>query len=194
MKRGAALALGLAMGMLLCGCGRELSHVKLIRVIGVDEAEGELRLVAVDGDEEPEVTLAQGEELSQAVEKLKGAGKERLELTHVTAVVLGQVEDPAELLWQQVKHRKSGYGATLWLAANGSAQATLEGADSPAERLRSLEENGNVAAPSLMDALRELTERGEVRLPEVEVREGEIQVVGWRTIRDKAEGGERERK
>lgn len=172
----------LALMCLLSACGRELSHVTLIRVLGVEEAAGAVTLTALPGGDAPSAQTGRGETLSAAVEDLKGAGDTRLELTHVTAVVAGEVENLPDLLWQQVNHRKSGYGATLWLAGEGTAAELLAGAEDPAARLRSLEENAGVVAPTILEALRALCQRGQVTLP-VLGREGNtLCLTGWRTV------------
>lgn len=88
-------------------------------------------------------------------------------------MVLGQVEELKEVLWQQVNHRKSGYGATVWLAGNGSPRSLLQQAEQTAQRLESLRENGGIAAPTLMEALRDLEEEGQTALPVLEIEEGE---------------------
>lgn len=179
--RGRVAAL-LALVCLLSACGRELSQVTLIRVLGVDEGAAGLTLTARSGDAASSAQTGRGETLSAALEDLKGAGNTRLELTHVTAVVAGEVENLADLLWQQVNHRKSGYGATLWLSDAPTAAELLAGVEDPAARLKSLEENAGVAAPTLMEALRALSERGQVTLP-VLGREGDtLCLTGWRTV------------
>lgn len=180
MKRRVAAAAAAVAVVLLGGRGKELSHAEAARVLGVDgAAEGVMLAVP----QEEGCLMAEGEDLLDAEEKLKSAGDKRLELTHVTAVVLGETEELKEWLWQQVKHRKSGYGARLWLAEGGGAAELLAGQATAAERLENLEENGGVDAPTLMEGLRELTENGKTTLPVVGLRDGRLCLVGWKTVK-----------
>lgn len=165
---------------LLSGCGgQELTNVTLIQTLGVDGT-GPVTLTAV-GDEEEEsvVYLADGEDVTQAQAGLKDLGETRLEVTHVAQLVLGRSADLSETLWQEMSHRKSGYGATVWLCAeNISAQALLEGAGNAPARLRSLEENAGVRAPTILEAISALTREGQVELPVLTLEGEELRVVG----------------
>lgn len=189
MKRlGALAALGLA--LMLAG-GKELRNVELIRVVGIDNGKTnlEIRLTAAEGGEEAAIYETEGEDYLAAAEALKEKGARRLELTHVTAVILGDGTEVEEILWQQVLHRKSGYGATVWLAAEGDAGAVIRAGTSAAARLENLKENGGVAAPTVMEALRDLRENGKTNLPEIDVEKGEIVWTGWRTVTAQDEAG-----
>lgn len=170
--------------LVLTGCGRDLSHVEMIRVVGVENGKTnfDILLTAVSGGEESELYTTEGKDLLEAQDRLREQGRSRLELTHITAVVLGRVEELEEVLWQQVNHRKSGYGATVWLAGDGSPQRLLQQAEQAAQRLESLRENGGIAAPTLMEALRDLEEEGQTTLPVLEIKEGELRVTAWRVI------------
>lgn len=178
------IAISLLLAALLTGCaGRELSEVTLIQAIAVD-GPGPVILTALGDEEEPTVYEIQGEDVTQAQEALKGLGTTRLEVTHVSQLVLGPDVDVSQILWQELTHRKSGYGATVWLAAESPAGELLAGAAQPCQRLKALEENGGVAAPTLLDTLSALTREGEVSLP-VLAREGEeLRAVGMKTVRE----------
>lgn len=186
MKRRAAAAAAAVAVVLLGGRGKELSHAEAARVLGVDgAAEGVMLAVP----QEEGCLTAEGKDFLDAEEKLKSAGDKRLELTHVTAVILGDGARAEEILWQQVLHRKSGYGATVWLAAEGDAGAVIRGGTNAAARLENLEENGGAAAPTVMEALRELRENGKTKLPVIEVKEGEIVWTGWQEVTAQDEAG-----
>lgn len=190
MKRGWAAAAGaMALALAVSGRGQELRHAALAEVVAVENGKTNLELEITAALEGGAVLEARGEGLEEALTALKSAGTERVEMSHVTAVVLGDGLDTEELLWQQVKHRKSGYGATVWLAAEGEAGALLSQAEEPAERLRNLEENGGAGAPGVMEALRALTEVGEVEVPIIDVEDGKLVLVGREIIRA-SEAGE----
>ena len=156
MKKTLILALAL---LFLAGCGgRELANVSLVRTLGIDGA-GPVTVTAVAGEEE-----------ERSLFHCEGVGQ----------VVLGE-SATARALWDEVVHRDSGYGATVWLAEQGSAYGLLSEADDPAGRLKHLEESG-VAAPSLLEAVSALTRDGKVTVPVVGLRGGEIQVTGEREL------------
>lgn len=182
MKKTILLAFAL---LLLTGCGgRELADVSLVRTLGVD-GPGPVRVTAIAGTEEERALFCcEGEDVIAAQGALETLGTERLAVTHVGQVVLGETAT-AETLWLEVVHRDSGYGATVWLAEAGSACDLLADADDPAGRLKHLEESG-VAAPSLMEAVSALARDGRVSAPVIGLRDGEIQVTGTGEIR--AEG------
>lgn len=177
------IVISLLLAALLTGCGgRELSEVTLIQTIAVD-GPGPVTLTALGDEEEPAVYEIRGEDVTRAQEGLKGLGTTRLEVTHVSQLVLGPDVDVAQVLWQELTHRKSGYGATVWLAGTPAGEL-LAGAEQPCRRLKALEENGGVAAPTLLDALSALTREGEVSLP-VLAREGEeLRAVGMKTVKE----------
>lgn len=177
--------------VLLCVClvsrgGRELEEVELVQALAVDvsretSAPGGVRVTAAGDGETPELYQGEGVDVTAAQEALKWAGTKRLELTHVTALVLGEEVDPAAVLKGELTHRKSGYGARVWLARGQSAQTLLEGTEDPVGRLRSLEENGGVKVPNVLEALSALSREGEVRLPVVELADGELVFAGYET-------------
>lgn len=178
MKKTLILALAL---LFLAGCGgRELANVSLVRTLGIDGA-GPVTVTAVAGvEEERSLFHCEGEDVVAAQGTLETLGTERLAVTHVWQVVLGE-SATARALWDEVVHRDSGYGATVWLAEQGSAYGLLSEADDPAGRLKHLEESG-VAAPSLLEAVSALTRDGKVTVPVVGLRGGEIQVTGEREL------------
>lgn len=177
--------------VLLCVClvsrgGRELEEVELIQALGVDVSNesshpGALELTAAGDGEEPELYHGTGEDVMEAQEALRWAGDRRLELTHVTQLVMGREVDLAQVLEQEVAHRKSGYGAKVWLSAGPRAGELLAGGKNPAGRLKSLEENGGVDAPTALEALVQLSREGEVRLPVLAEEAGELVFAGYET-------------
>lgn len=178
MKKILLLAISL---LFLTGCGgQELSNVSLVRTLGIDGL-GPVTVTAVTGAEGEQVLFAAaGEDVIAAQRLLETLGSKRLAVTHVGQVVLGEKASP-RALWDEVLHRDSGYGATVWLAEEGSAHSLLSGSDDPAGRLKHLEESG-IAAPSLMEVVSALARDGRVSLPVVGVRGGGLEVVGAREI------------
>lgn len=170
--------------LLTAGGSQELTDVTLVQVLGVD-GDSPVTLTAV-GDQEGEIRYyqTQGPNVAQAQEGLKKLGQTRLEVTHVAQMVLGPDVPVAEVLWQEVTHRKSGYGATLWLTEDARAAELLRKAEDPAGRLRSMEENGGVAAPTLLEALSDLAREGRMILPVLGLSEGELRVVSWQTVEE----------
>lgn len=178
MKKLLVLAISL---LFLAGCGgKELSNVSLVRTLGIDGA-GPVTVTAVAGEEaERALFHCEGEDVIAAQKTLETLGTERLAVTHVGQVVLGE-SAAVRALWDEVVHRDSGYGATVWLAEGSSAYGLLSEADDPAGRLKHLEESG-VAAPSLLEAVSALARDGKVTVPVVGLRGGEIQVTGEREL------------
>lgn len=187
----------LTVAVLLCVClaarsGRELEGVELIQTLAVDasgeeSASGGVKLTAAGGGEELRLYQAAGGDVVEAQENLKWAGDRRLELTHVTHVILGREVPLDDVLEREVTHRKSGYGARVWLAQEQPAQELLKGGeDDPAGRLKSLEENAGVEAPTLLEALSQLAREGEVRLPVLTLEDGELVFAGYETRRGTA--------
>ncbi len=182
MKKLIIVSLLLAATLTSCG-GRELSNVTLIQTIAVD-GPGPVTLTALGDEEEPTVYETQGNDVLQAQEGLRALGTTRLEVTHVSQLVLGPDVDVAQVLWQELAHRKSGYGATVWLAGESPAGELLAGASQPCQRLKALEENGGVAAPTLLSALSALSREGEVSLPVLALEGEELQAVGMWMIKE----------
>lgn len=167
--------------LFLTGCGgKELANVSLVRTLGVD-GPGPVVVTAVAGTEgERALFSAAGEDVIAAQQALETQGTQRLAVTHVGQVVLGPEAGP-EALWDEVLHRDSGYGATVWLAEGASARGLLSAADDPAGRLRHLEESG-AAAPSLLEAVSALARDGRVSVPVIGVRSGQIEITGEREL------------
>lgn len=180
MKKTILLAVGLA--VLLTGCaGQELSNVSLVRVLGIDGG-GPVIVTAVAGaEDERGIFRCAGEDVPAAQKTLETLGSERLAVTHIGQVVLGE-NAAAQCLWDEVVQRESGYGATVWLAETGTAYDLLTGASDPAGRLKHLEESG-VAAPTLLEAVSALVRCGEVTVPVLGLRDGGLEVVGWRALK-----------
>lgn len=182
--RGKLIIVSLLLAGTLCACsGRELTNVTLIQTVGVDGA-GPVALTAV-GDEEdgPARYQTVGQTVTAAQEALKTLGRTRLELTHISQVVLGPEADVPQTLWEQVVHRESGYGATVWLCEDDTtASALLEQSEDPAARLESLRENSGAAAPTVLEALSALTRTGQVRLPVLAADGEDLRVTEYRTV------------
>lgn len=180
MKKGMILALGLA--LLLTGCGgTELSNVSLVRTLGIDGG-GPVTVTAIAGGEDERALFhCAGEDVLAAEETLETLGTERLAVTHVGQVVLGE-DTSVQCLWDEVVHRDSGYGATVWLAEEGTAYGLLSAVDDPAGRLKHLEESG-VAAPTLLEAVSALVRDGQVTVPVLGLRDGELEVVGRQALK-----------
>ncbi len=173
----------LTLAALCAGCsGQELTNVTLIRTIGVD-GPGPVTLTAVGDEEDARVYRTVGESVTAAQEDLRELGTTRLETTHIQQLVLGSDVDVAQCLWREVTHRKSGYGATVWLCApDATAAAVLEDAVDLPARLRALEENGGVRAPTILEALSALSETGRAELPVLAVAGGEVRLMGYKRV------------
>lgn len=170
---------------LLAACGgQELSDVTLIQTLGVD-GKTPVELTAVgEGESDAACYRAWGGDLAQARERLKKLGRTRLEVTHVAQLVLGPDVPVEEVLRQELANRESGYGATVWLTRSEPAGELLAQAADPCKRLKAMEQNGSVAAPTLLEALSALTREGEVTLP-VLAREGEeLTAAGTWTVKE----------
>lgn len=182
MKKG--FIIGLALAGLLTGCGgQELADVTLIQTLGVD-GPGPVELTALgEGETGENLYTVRGEDAARAQEGLAAVGDTRLTVTHVAQLVLGPGAQVEETLWQELAHRESGYGATVWLAQGPmSAGELLAGAEKASARLKSLEENAEVAAPTILTALSDLERQGWVELPVLTREAGRLQVSGWRRI------------
>lgn len=170
--------------LLTAGGSRELTDVTLVRVLGVDGSVPVTLTALGDQEGEPKCYQTRGPDVIRARERLKELGETRLEVTHVAQLVLGPDVPVAEVLWQEVTHRESGYGATVWLTEAREAGELLAAAAEPARRLRSMEENGGVAAPTLLEALSALSREGRTTLPVLGLEGEELRVVGWRTVEE----------
>lgn len=182
------ILIGLSLAGLLTGCGgQELADVTLIQTLGVD-GPGPVELTALgEGEEGESLYTLRGEDVTQAQEGLRAVGDTRLAVTHVAQLVLGPGARVEETLWQELAHRESGYGATVWLSEEWSAGELLAGAERASARLSSLEENAGVAAPTILTALSDLERQGWVELPVLTREAGRLQLSGWRRI-EKKEG------
>ena len=177
------IIVSLALAALCAGCsGQELTNVTLIQTIGVD-GPGPVTLTAVGDEEDAEIYRTVGESVTAAQEDLRELGTTRLETTHIAQLVLGSDVDVAQCLWREVTHRKSGYGATVWLCApDATASAVLEDAQDLPARLRALEESGGVRAPTILEALSALSETCRAELPVLAVAGGEVRVTGYKSV------------
>ncbi len=177
------IIVSLALAALCAGCsGQELTNVTLIQTVGVD-GPGPVTLTAVGDEADGAVYRTIGESVTAAQEGLRKLGTTRLETTHMAQLVLGSDVDVEQCLWREVTHRKSGYGATVWLCApEATAAAVLEDAEELPARLRALEENGGVRAPTILEALSALSETGRAELPVLAVAGGEARVLGYKSV------------
>lgn len=170
----------------LTGCsGQELTNVTLIQTLGVD-GRGPVELTAVGDAQQEEAARyrVRGADVMEAQAGLKALGETRLEVTHMAQLVLGPDADLMETLWQEVIHRKSGYGATVWLVGGElTAGEVLERAKNPSGRLKSLEENAGARAPTILEALSALVREGRVELPVLETSGEELRLAGYRTVK-----------
>lgn len=177
------IIISLALAALCAGCsGRELANVTLLQTVGID-GPGPVTLTAVGDEEDGAVYRTTGESVTAAQEGLKDLGTTRLETTHMAQLVLGSDVDVAQCLWREVTHRKSGYGATVWLCSpETTAAEILEDVRDLPKRLRALEENGGVRAPTILEALSALSETGRAEIPVLAVAGGEVRVVGYKSV------------
>ena len=165
--------------------GRELTDVTLMGTLGVD-GPGPVALTAVGEGEGGEICryTTQGPDLARTREALRELGDTRLEVTHVAQLVLGPDVDVEEILTRELTNRKSGSDATVWLVADESAETLLTLAKDPCKRLKALEENGSIQAPTLLEALSTLEREGEVSLPVLRRDGQELQVAGVEIIKE----------
>lgn len=170
---------GLMLLCLLSACGgQELTNVTLVQTVAVDGT-GPVTVTAAGDGETYRVCAI---DAAVAQEALKGLGTQRLETTHIQQLVLGPEVDVADCLRREVTHRKSGYGATVWRSGKGQAGELLAAADDLPARLTSLEENAGVEAPTVLEALSDLTCRGRTQLPVLEAEGDEVRVIGYEIV------------
>lgn len=171
--------------LLLSGCGampypRELENTLLMRVLGVDQTEDGVVVTAAnipESGEEETVLTAAGRDLEESCQKLKEAGEEYVALTHVTQIVVGADSDLQMVLTAVLEQREVGQSATVWRCEE-SARETMEQVGGGAKRLTSLELNqSGLETLTVLGALAQLEQAGEVSLPGLTVREGVLEVV-----------------
>lgn len=183
MRKLIFISLALA-ALLVAGGSRELTDVTLVQILGADGSKPVTLTAVGDEEGEPRYYETKGSDVIRAQEALREEGETRLEVTHVAQLVLGPDVPVADVLWQEVTHRESGYGATIWLTEDAAAGELLREAADPVKRLRSMEDNGGVAAPTLLEALSALTREGRVTLPVLGLEGETLRVVGWRTVEE----------
>lgn len=183
MKRMWMLALSLA--LVLCGCAptaREPDQLALVRVLGV-QGEGPVQLTAVCGmdktDQTPIRGSCGGDSFAAALAAVPWSAWQELSLTSVSYLVVGTDVDLAQVLEQVLKDEELGATATVWLA-KGEVAAVLGGCEDPEADLTLLTHQG-VEAPTVVQALAELTTRGQVELPLVEEQGGRLVQTSRRT-------------
>ncbi|MGN1003264.1 MAG: hypothetical protein ACI4O5_00390 [Oscillospiraceae bacterium] len=183
----------------LTGCealpfARELEATMLVQVLGVDWTHDGVTLTAASdpgegsGDAGTLVLSASGANLEEAETALKGAGEEYVSLTHVTQLVLGADSDLPAVLEAALEEPALGQGATVWLAADGTAQELLEGAGGGAKRLSSIELNAGVPSVTVLQSLMRLEENGWVELPALKLEGDTLAPAGMKQIREGTDG------
>ncbi len=183
----------------LTGCealpfARELEATMLVQVLGVDWTDGGVTLTAASdpgegsGDAKASVLSGAGADLEEAKAALKAAGEEYVSLTHVTQLVLGADTDLPAVLEAALAEPALGQSATVWLAADGTAQELLEGAGGGAKRLSSLELNSGAPPVTVLRSLMRLEEDGQVELPVLALEGETLALAGTIQIREEAYG------
>lgn len=176
--------------LVLTGCealpfARELESTMLVQVLGVDWSEKEVILTAAgdpDAGGGAAVLSASGQNLQEAKDALKGAGEEYVSLTHVAQIVLGAGSDHRAVLEAALNEPALGQGATVWLAAGGSAQDLMAAVEGGAKRLSSIELNSGVEPVTVLQSLMQLEEKGSIRLPVLNVDGGTLVWSGSETV------------
>lgn len=184
--------------LLLSGCGeaafsRELEDTMLVQVLGVDWTEDGVILTAAcdpessSGGARTGVLSARGETLEQAKAALRTAGEERISLTHVAQLVLGEGTPLDSVLYAALDDPALGQGATIWLTEAGTARELLNAVDGGAKRLASIELNSGTEPVPVLKALMRLEERGWVELPALRMQQDSLSLAG--TIRVEGDDG-----
>ena len=174
MKR-TILALGTAF-CLLSGCAphaEEPQGLALARVLGVDGGEEITLTVLCPGQlgEEPVVGQVSAPEFCAARAILPAAGEREVALANLSYLIINKEADLAAVLLEVLWDREMSPSATVWYAED-AAELLEEGAD-PAGRLEVLSDHG-ADAPTVVNALAKLEHCGAVRLPVLEVEDGQI--------------------
>ena len=129
-----------------------------------------------------------GRDLAEAEAALKSAGEEYVSLTHVTQLVLGADSDLPAVLEAALEEPALGQGATVWMAADGTAKELLEGAGGGAKRLSSIELNTGVTPVTVLQGLMRLEEDGRVELPALNLEEEILMPAGTKLIQEEVHG------
>jgi hypothetical protein len=165
----------------------------LVQVLGVDWTDDGVTLTAVSdpgqGGGETCLLAAWGRDLAQAQAALKGAGEEYVSLTHVTQLVVGADADLSAVLEAALAEPDLGQGATVWMAAQGTANRLLSGADGVARRLSSVELNGGVVPVTVLQGRMRLAEDGWVELPALALEGETLTATGSTRVEEGAYGG-----
>lgn len=183
----------------LTGCemlpfARELEATMVVQVLGVDWTDDGVILTAVSDpgegseDTKAEVLSGAGRDLAEAEAALKSAGEEYVSLTHVTQLVLGADSDLPAVLEAALEEPALGQGATVWMAADGTAKELLEGAGGGAKRLSSIELNTGVTPVTVLQGLMRLEEDGRVELPALNLEEEILMPAGTKLIQEEVHG------
>lgn len=176
MKRSWVLALSLS--LVLCGCAptaREPDQLALVRVLGV-EGRSPVELTAVCGmdktEEGPIRGRCGGDSFAVALEGVPWSASQELSLTSVSYLIVSTDVDLAQVLEQVLEDEELGATATVWVA-QGNLSQLLEECEDPEGDLTLLTHQG-VKAPTVVQALAELTTRGQAKLPVVGEQGGRL--------------------
>lgn len=170
---------------LLTGCDvlpypRELESTLLVGILGVDWGDRVTLTAAevVTEKEESKLLTASSSTMEEGRESLKRAGEEYLSLTHVTQIIVGEGSDLRSVLEGILTEREVGQTATVWLTQESSAQGMMESVGGGAKRLNSMELNYGLEVPTVLEALVQLEEKGEVTLPVLVQKDGTLELAG----------------
>ncbi len=174
--------------LLATGCesissAKELEATMLVQVLGVDWVDDKVVLTAASdpgtgsGGAKTAVLSAEGKELEEAKKELEAAGEERVALTHVAQIVLGEGTKLSKVLDAALNDSALGQGATVWVSEKGTAEVLLKAVDGGAKRLASIEINTGVKPVTVLQSMMRLEEQGWVDLPVLQ-REKDTLVLG----------------
>lgn len=180
----------------LTGCealpfARELESTMLVQVLGVDWTQDYVILTAAsdpDAGGGTAVLSAWGRDLQEAKEALAGAGEVYVSLTHVTQIVLGAESDHRAVLEAALEEPALGQGATVWLAAGGTARNMMMTVNGGAKRLSSIELNSGVRPVTVLQGLMRLEKEEGVRLPVLEVSGSTLVWKGTKVVGEEGHG------
>lgn len=174
--------------LVLSGCsprpaGWQTGNVDLVRTLGVDRAEGGVRVSATVG-------AAQAASLAAAVQELCSMGDSVLHVGHVNQLVLGEdfVRDGAESLLDFVaRDRQIGPGSRLWVLRGDAAERAVRGETDVSPRLTRLGETFAGTAPKLdctaTRLMSVMAREGSVAVPALTLEMGELAPAGYAVLR-----------
>ena len=219
MRRIAGLLAGGFLALALSGCGqglpyaREMGDMALMRTMGVDAAEGRVRVTVstgrraagLQGEGQPALLLsALGDSLSAACLSMQGLSDSYVFYGYVDQLLVGEAAARAgvePVLDYFSRDGELGLGAQLWLVRGDSAQAALEaGGEAGVEgRLSTLQTDSESGAAGLTrtagEVFSDLLERGCAYLPALTIADPEetggtaLLEAGYAVLRDGALAG-----